>query len=93
MSSYVAVYGAELGIGHGSIEAVVGDDGSASAVYGDGAVADDLRDVVEAGVRGVGPDGRLAWITRGMSYFTVVGPHQFEGDLDDIAAVAAAHGL
>lgn len=94
MLYYAAVYGAEQGIGHGEILAVVGSDGQSFAVHGEGPVADDLRDVARQDGAPTGDArGMIAWVTRGMDYFTVAGPHQFDGDLGDLAPVAAAHGL
>ena len=91
--SYAAVYGAVSGIGHDEIVAVVGDDGQGALVVGDGPVVDDLRDIIEGGLDGADPHERLLWLTRGLTYYTVVGPHDFEGVLDDTEVIARAHAL
>lgn len=94
MLSYAAVYGAVSGIGHDRIMAVVADDGQTTIVHGaDGPLVDDLRDIIDGGVDGADPEERLRWVTRGLSYYTVVGPHDFEGVLDDTEVIARAHGL
>ena len=93
MLSYAAVYGAVSGIGHDRILAVVGDDGQATIAFGDGLVVDDLNDIIEGGVDGADSHERLIWLTRGLSYYTVVGPHDFEGVLGDTEVIARAHGL
>lgn len=94
MLSYAAVYGAVSGIGHDRIMAVIGDDGRTTIVHGpDSALVDDLRDIAEGGVDGADPHERLLWVTRGLSYYTVVGPHDFEGVIGDTIVIARAHGL
>lgn len=94
MLSYAAVYGAVSGVGHDRIVAVIGDDGQGTLVFGqDGPVVDDLRDIIEGGLDGADPDERLRWLTRGLTYYTVVGPHDFEGVLDDTEVITRAHGL
>jgi len=91
--SYAAVFGAPEGIGHSDILAVIGDDGTGPQVIGEGNLADDLRDVLDDGVIGDDPETRIGTLTRGLSYFTVVGPFQAEGNLDGLDAIAKAHGI
>jgi hypothetical protein len=87
------VYGAISGVGYDRIVAVVGDDGARTDVFGEGPLVDDLRDIIEGGVDGADPHERLLWLTRGLSYYTVVGPHDFEGVIGDTEIIARAHGL
>lgn len=91
--SYVAVAGAEQGIGHDKVLAVVGDDGSEMRVIGRGNVADDLTDRITGDIPWLDPHERLIWATEGMTYFTISGPHDFEGTIRDLPAVAAIYGL
>jgi hypothetical protein len=91
--SYIAVAGSIEGIGHDRYVAVIGDDGDRSAVIGTGNIGDDLTEQIGLPNPGVDADERLEHLTRGMSYFLLIGPYTFEGDLSDLPAVAATYGL
>lgn len=92
MLSYMAISGALEGVGLEDVVALVTDDGERTVVYGEGDVADDLRDSaldLEPG----DPDLRLKLLAHGLSYYRIQGPYHTRSDIHEGSYLARAYGL
>lgn len=93
MASYVVISGNPVaGTGDGVVLAVVVTDGVRTEVYGTDLVAQGLR---EDGEFGTGPEADvLATGLSGLSYYTLSGPHTFDGDTATAGpALARSYGV
>lgn len=94
VASYAVVSNNPVALGNDDVQALVVSDGNTHAVWGDSDLAASLRDDMQDWPDSQDGEATLGVALLNLSYFSVDGPHTFEGSTDDAGpALARTYGI